>query len=95
MTPRTIEVLPVDHRRAADLTDTIINQDGENVGDLLGELVDAGRDRTLAVTVLLARHLATVMVTSYGIEQSRKLLSCTRWDAAVAEVDGDATDDGP
>ena len=43
---------------------------------------------------MLARNLAAVMSTEYGVEVARRMLESTHWDATVAEVDDDATEDG-
>lgn len=79
------EVLPADQRRAADLTEGCVRGDGPRVADLLAELFDAGTERTLAVTALLARNLAVVLVTSRGRDGALRVLESTRLDAAVAE----------
>lgn len=88
------EVTPADQRRAADLAAACLDGDGEKVGELLAELLQAGAVRALAVTAVLARNLAAVMSTEYGVEVARRMLESTRWDATVAEVDDDATEDG-
>ncbi len=85
--PLDAQVLPEDQRRAADLTAACLDGDGRNVGELLAELLDAGAERTLAVTAVLARNLAAVMFAEYGKEAARRILESTRWDAAVAEVE--------
>ncbi len=83
--PADIAVLPADQRRAAELAEACALADGERVGDLLAELHDAGAERALAVTAVLARNLAAVLVRCIGRADALAVLESTRLDAAVAD----------
>lgn len=87
MTELDMEVEPADQRRAAELAQAMVESDGLAVGDCLAELVDAGLERTIAVTAVLARNLALTLVQLVGAEDALRTLESTRLDAAVA---GDA-----
>ncbi|MCW1821428.1 hypothetical protein A5731_04690 [Mycolicibacterium conceptionense] len=80
-------VEPEDQRRAAELAQAMVEQNEAAVGALLVELVDAGLERTLAVTAVLARNLAAALVTLVGAEGAQRMLESTRLDAAVASDD--------
>lgn len=80
-------VTPADQRRAAELPEAFIHEDGGRVGELLGELLDAGPTRALAVTAVLARNLAATLVAQHGREGALRILEGTRLDAAVADDD--------
>lgn len=87
--PTNIAVLPADQRRAAELTEACIGGDGDRFGDLLVELVDAGPERALAVTAVLARNLAVSLAAAHGPDEAVRVLQCTRFDAALADTDDD------
>ena len=79
------EVLPIDQRRAAELSEVAMHGNGERFGDLLAELVDAGPVRAVAVTGVLARNLTAVLIAAHGRDGALRILESTRLDAAVAE----------
>ena len=87
MNPADIEVTAADQRRAAELAEACVHGDGEQVGDLLADLVDAGPVRALAVAALLARNLAAVLVAAHGRDGALRVLESTKLDAAIAEPD--------
>lgn len=85
MTQLDIEINPTDQRRAAQLAEAFVEGNTAKVGDLLAELADAGPERTIAVTALLARHLALTLVELVGTEAALAQLERTKLDAMVAE----------
>ena len=87
MTPADIEVTADDQRRAAELAEACVHGDGDKVGDLLAELVDAGCVRSLAVTAVLARNLAATLLYVHGHDGALAVLESTRLDASMAGDD--------
>ena len=84
MTPSDIEVTAADQRRAAELAEACVHGDGDKVGDLLAELVDAGFVRALAVTAVLAKNVAATLLYAYGHDGALAVLESTRLDASMA-----------
>ena len=80
-------VTPADQRRAAELAEACLHGDGEEVGGLLADLVDAGFIRALSVTAVLARALAATLLAAHGPDGAQRVLESTRLDAAVADDD--------
>ena len=85
MNPAEIAVTPADQRRAAELPEACVHEDADRVGALLAELLDAGPERALAVTAVLARNLAGVLVSVHGRDTALRVLESTRLDAAMAD----------
>jgi hypothetical protein len=83
--PADMAVLAADQRRAAELAEACVHGDGDEVGRLLAELLDVEAERALAVTAVLARNLAIVLVRWLGRADALALLESTRLDAAVAD----------